>query len=135
MLLSDEELWLVLTTAQLEATVRSMSDGLDSLIGNRGVRLSGGQQQRLAIARILLTKPSMLILDEATSALDEETERILHSSLSKHFKNMTVLIIAHRHSALAQADKIYTMEEGVLYETEPQSLKQVSYSTAASIAK
>ena len=132
---SDEKLWQALTTAQLEETVRSMSDGLDSLIGNRGVRLSGGQQQRLAIARILLTKPSMLILDEATSALDEETERILHSSLSKHFKNMTVLIIAHRHSALAQADKIYTMEEGILYETEPQSLKQVSYSTAATIAK
>jgi len=73
--------------------------------------------------------------DEATSALDEETERILHKSLGKHFKNMTVLIIAHRHSALAQADKVYTMEEGLLYTTEPQSLKEVRYSTAVSIAK
>lgn len=131
----DEALWQALATAQLEETVRSMADGLDSLIGNRGVRLSGGQQQRLAIARILLTKPCMLILDEATSALDEETERALHQSLGRHFKNMTVLIIAHRRSALAQADRIYTMEEGLLYTTERQELKEVKLSAVTSIAK
>lgn len=111
---TDDELWRAVQIAQLEDTIQAMPDGLDSIIGNRGVRLSGGQRQRLAIARILLTRPCMLVLDEATSALDEKTEAILHRSLSEHFKDMTVLIIAHRRSALAQADKVYTMEEGVL---------------------
>ena len=110
----NEEFWRALRVAQLDETIKAMPNGLESIIGNRGVRLSGGQKQRLAIARVLLTRPCMLILDEATSALDEETEEVLHNSLRAHFKNMTVLIIAHRSSALAQADKVYTMEEGIL---------------------
>ena len=133
---TDKELWHAVAMAQLEETIGSMPNGLESIIGNRGVRLSGGQQQRLAIARVLLTKPSMLILDEATSALDEETEKALHLSLSEHFKDMTVLIIAHRRSALAQADNVYTMEEGVLYTTDLQLEKEIKPDYAqVSVAK
>ena len=115
---TDDELWHALEVAQLADLVADMPDGLDSLVGNRGVRLSGGQRQRLAIARVILTEPSFLILDEATSALDEETESRLHRSLGKHFQNMTALIIAHRQSALKQADDVYTLMDGCLVTDE-----------------
>lgn len=111
---TDAELWHALAIAQLADLVEGMPKGLDSLVGNRGVRLSGGQRQRLAIARVVLTQPSLLILDEATSALDEATESRLHQSLSQHFHNMTALIIAHRQSALNQADDVYTLVDGHL---------------------
>ena len=114
---SDAELWEVLRVAQLESTVREMPQGLDSLIGTRGVRMSGGQLQRLAIARALLTRPKLLILDEATSALDENTEQRLHKSLTEHFPKLTSLIVAHRRSALLQADKVYELSAGKLSPT------------------
>lgn len=111
---NDDELWEVLRVTQLEDVVENMSQGLDSLIGTRGVRMSGGQLQRLAIARALLTKPNMLILDEATSALDEKTEKKLHKALNENLPHITSLIVAHRASALKNADKVYEMKQGRL---------------------
>ena len=83
-------------------------------MGNHGSRLSGGQRQRLAIARLLLTDPSMVIFDEATSALDVETEMNLHQALKPFLAQRTVLIVAHRQSALEQADKFVVLDEGVV---------------------
>ena len=89
---------------------------LDTLIGQQGVRLSGGQRQRLAIARMILTQPQVVILDEATSALDIETETRLHRDLSRFLEDRTTLIIAHRLSAVKQADRVYVFEDGNIIE-------------------
>ena len=113
---SDDELWNALTVAQLARTVREQKNGLDALVGRQGIRLSGGQRQRLAIARMLLTDPKVVILDEATSALDSETEHHLHKALSQFLKGRTTLIIAHRLSAVKQADRVYVFEDGMISE-------------------
>lgn len=113
---SDDELWNALTVAQLARTVREQKNGLDALVGRQGIRLSGGQRQRLAIARMLLTNPKVVILDEATSALDSETEHHLHKALSQFLKGRTTLIIAHRLSAVKQADRVYVFEDGMISE-------------------
>ncbi len=112
----DNQLWEVLTIAQLEETVHEQKDGLDTIVGRQGIRLSGGQRQRLAIARMLLTDPKVVILDEATSALDSETEHHLHEALNNFLKNRTTLIIAHRLSAVKQADRVYVFEDGMISE-------------------
>jgi ATP-binding cassette subfamily C protein len=114
--ISDEQLWQALEIAQLNETVNSMEDGLNTLLGQRGVRLSGGQRQRVAIARMILTNPKIVILDEATSALDTETESQLHIALNKCLKNKTTIIIAHRLSAVKQADRVFVFEEGRIIE-------------------
>ena len=90
---TDEALWRILEVAQISDVVRQMPDGLDTLIGRQGVRLSGGQQQRLAIARMLLTDPKVVILDEATSALDTGTEAQLHAALRQSLQDRTLLIV------------------------------------------
>ncbi|MEN8168509.1 MAG: ABC transporter ATP-binding protein, partial [Pseudomonadota bacterium] len=102
----DEQLWEALEIAQLRSTIKEMADGLDTLIGRFGVRLSGGQRQRLAIARMVLTDPRVVILDEATSALDTSTEGELHAALSEFLQGRTTIIIAHRLSAVKQADRV-----------------------------
>ena len=112
----DESLWKVLTVAQLRDVVERMPQQLDTIIGRQGVRLSGGQQQRLAIARMLLSDPSIVILDEATSSLDPETEANLHKALQEFLQNRTTLIIAHRLSAVKQADRVYVFEDGHIIE-------------------
>ncbi|WP_026317616.1 ABC transporter ATP-binding protein [Algicola sagamiensis] len=109
---ADQDLWQALAISQLDQFVASCENGLDTIIGNQGVRFSGGQKQRLAIARMLLSEPNMIILDEATSALDTKTEARLHAALSEYFTDRTVIIIAHRLSAIQQADKIYVFEDG-----------------------
>ncbi len=113
---SDEQLWQALTIAQLTDTVRDLPQGLDTLIGQDGVRLSGGQQQRLAIARMILAKPKVVILDEATSALDTHTESQLHTALHNFLQDRTTLIIAHRLSAVKQADHVYVFDAGQIIE-------------------
>lgn len=113
---SEDQLWDALRIAQLDHTIRVMDRGLDTLIGRQGVRLSGGQRQRLAIARMVLSDPSVVILDEATSALDAETEYQLHQALESFLKQRTTLIIAHRLSAVKQADRAYVFEDGLIIE-------------------
>jgi ATP-binding cassette subfamily B protein len=97
--------------ARLEATIARMPDGYDTLIGERGVKLSGGQKQRLAIARMFLKNPPILILDEATSALDTETERAIQQSLAELAAGRTTLVIAHRLATIRDADRIVVVDE------------------------
>ncbi|MFW2371990.1 MAG: ABC transporter ATP-binding protein [Gammaproteobacteria bacterium] len=108
----EAQLMQALDIAQLADLVAGLPDGLDTIVGRNGVRLSGGQRQRLAIARMLLTDPKVVILDEATSALDTETEEHLHQALQGFLKNRTTLIIAHRLSAVKQADRVYVFDGG-----------------------
>lgn len=113
---SDEACWQALEIAQLHATVRDLPNGLDSIVGRSGVRLSGGQRQRLAIARMVLAEPKVVILDEATSALDAATEYNLHQALARFLSNRTTLIIAHRLSAVKQADRVLVFDGGQIAE-------------------
>jgi len=108
----DEQLWHALEIAQLNNTIRQLPQQLETMIGRQGIRLSGGQRQRLAIARMVLAEPKLIILDEATSALDTETESHLHQSLSDYLQDKTTLIIAHRLSAVKQADRIVVIDQG-----------------------
>ena len=110
--IAEEKLWQALEIAQLDGTIRKLPEQLNALVGRQGIRLSGGQRQRLAIARMILTDPKLIILDEATSALDTETENKLHQSLEAYLKDKTTLIIAHRLSAVKQADRIVVIDQG-----------------------
>ncbi|PAV48837.1 ABC transporter ATP-binding protein [Pseudomonas sp. HAR-UPW-AIA-41] len=113
---TDDECWHALGIAQLADTVRGLPHGLDSVVGRSGVRLSGGQRQRLAIARMILAKPKVVILDEATSALDAATEYALHQALGEFLQGRTTLIIAHRLSAVKQADRVLVFDGGHIAE-------------------
>lgn len=113
---TDEEIWEVLRLSNLEEVVNAMEAGLDTVIGERGVKLSGGQKQRLAIARMFLKNPPILILDEATSALDTETERIIQASLDKLAAGRTTLIIAHRLATIKHADRIVVVTKAGISE-------------------
>lgn len=108
----DSALWEALDIAQLSDVVAQLDDGLASQVGRQGLKLSGGQRQRLAIARMILTKPKFVILDEATSALDTKTEAALHQALGAFLQQRTTLIVAHRLSAVKQADLIYVLDDG-----------------------
>ncbi|WP_187998465.1 ABC transporter ATP-binding protein [Listeria monocytogenes] len=114
---SDEEIEHVVKLAHLSKVVEEMPDGLDTIIGERGVKLSGGQKQRLAIARMFLKNPPILILDEATSALDTETEQVIQASLEELAEGRTTLIIAHRLAPIKHADRIIVVNETGIAET------------------
>jgi ATP-binding cassette subfamily C protein len=113
---SDKELWHALKIAQLAQTVKEMPQSLDTVVGRGGMRLSGGQKQRLAIARMVVANPKVVILDEATSALDSETEFNLHEALQEFLQNRTTIIVAHRLSAVKQANHVYVFEDGEICE-------------------
>ena len=113
---SDVDLWRALEIAQLKNIIAALPEGLDTIVGRHGMRLSGGQRQRLAIARMVFANPSVVILDEATSALDATTEHNLHLALADFLEGRTTLIIAHRLSAVKQADHVYVFEEGRICE-------------------
>jgi len=112
----DAELWRALSIAQLEETVRACPEGLDTVVGRSGMRLSGGQRQRLAIARMILANPSVVVFDEATSALDSETEAKLHQALEEFLVGRTTIIVAHRLSAIRHADRVFVFEDGAISE-------------------
>ncbi len=113
---SDEQLWHALEVAQLSHTIKDMTEQLDTLVGKDGVKLSGGQRQRLAIARMIIADPKVVILDEATSALDAATEYLVLQGLESFLKKRTTLIIAHRLSAVRRADRAYVFEDGMISE-------------------
>lgn len=111
---SDDDLWRVLGLAFAEKFVRDMPAGLDTEVGERGVKVSGGQRQRLAIARAFLRDPKILMLDEATASLDSESEAMMQKALESLMKGRTTLVIAHRLSTIVDADKIYFIEQGTV---------------------
>lgn len=113
----DEEIRAALRSAAAEEFVRELPDGMDTILGDRGVRLSGGERQRLALARALLRRPHLLILDEATSALDSENEKRIQKSIEQLHGQMTILTITHRISTIRNADVIHVLERGRLVET------------------
>ena len=113
---TEEELWEALGRARLEALVRSLPDGLDTVVGERGYRLSGGERQRLTIARLLLARPRVVVLDEATAHLDSESEVAVQAALTEALADRTALVIAHRLSTIRAADQILVVEGGRIAE-------------------
>ena len=110
--LAMKDLERSLQVACLDEFIREQPDGLDTQVGSRGLKLSGGQRQRLAICRMVLRKPQIVILDEATSALDPQTENEVHKRLKAFLKDRTTITVAHRLSAVKRAEKIYVFENG-----------------------
>jgi ABC-type multidrug transport system fused ATPase/permease subunit len=113
---TGDELWDALRRARLEDLVRSLPDGLDTVVGERGYRLSGGERQRLTIARLLLARPRVVVLDEATAHLDSESEVAVQAALTEALADRTALVIAHRLSTIRAADQILVVEDGRIVE-------------------
>ncbi|HET8603737.1 MAG TPA: ABC transporter ATP-binding protein [Marmoricola sp.] len=109
---TDTEIWQALEAAQIAPLVRAMPDGLDTVVGDRGYRLSGGERQRLAIARLLLKAPAIVVLDEATAHLDSESEHAVQQALDHALEGRTSLVIAHRLSTVRSADQILVVDDG-----------------------
>lgn len=110
--IDDAKVWEALKEAQLDGFVRTLPEGLDTSIGERGIRLSGGQRQRIGIARALFEDPEVLVLDEATSALDNETEAAIMESINRLHGRKTLIIIAHRLQTIEKCDMVYRVENG-----------------------
>ena len=115
----DDELWAALRSARLDRLIRSLPDGLDTVVGERGYRLSGGERQRLTIARLLLAQPRVVILDEATAHLDSESEVAVQEALAAALTDRTAIVIAHRLSTIKAADAILVIEDGRVVEQGP----------------
>jgi ATP-binding cassette subfamily B protein len=113
---TEDEIWAALKGAQVEDLVRSLPDGLATVVGERGYRFSGGEKQRIAIARLLLKAPSIVILDEATAHLDSESEAAVQRALSNALEGRTALVIAHRLSTVRDADQILVLDGGRIVE-------------------
>ncbi|WP_324252627.1 ABC transporter ATP-binding protein [Parenemella sanctibonifatiensis] len=113
---SDEEMYAALASARLDDLVRRLPDGLDTVVGDRGYRLSGGERQRLAIARLLLKAPPIVVLDEATAHLDSDSERAVQEALDLAMEGRTSIVIAHRLSTVRQADQILVVKDGEIVE-------------------
>jgi ATP-binding cassette subfamily C protein len=114
---TDAELRAALRTAAAEDFVQRLPQGLDTIVGDRGVRLSGGERQRLTLARALLRHPTLLLLDEATSALDSENERLVQSAIDRLHGELTIVVIAHRLSTVQNADQVVVLDRGRVVES------------------
>ena len=110
--IDDNKIWECLEKAQLDIFVRELPNGLDTTVGDRGVRFSGGQRQRVAIARALYHDPQILVLDEATSALDNETEQEVMRAIDGFKGELTIIIVAHRLSTIENCNKVYVVGNG-----------------------
>ena len=110
--IDDNKVWQALKEAALDEFVKELPEGLDTQIGERGIRLSGGQRQRIGIARALFEDPEVLVLDEATSALDNDTEAAIMDSINRLHGRKTLVIIAHRLQTIEKCDMIYSIGEG-----------------------
>lgn len=113
---SDETIWKAIDMAALRTFVESIPDGVETIVGERGLKVSGGEKQRIAIARVLLKNPPILLFDEATSALDSESERSILEALAQISQNKTTLVIAHRLSTIIDADRILVIDDGQIVE-------------------
>jgi ATP-binding cassette subfamily B protein len=113
---TDDELREACAAAQILDVIEALPDGLDTVVGERGYRLSGGEKQRLAIARMLLKDPAIVVLDEATSHLDSENEALVQQALATALEGRTAIIIAHRLSTITAADVILVLEDGRIVE-------------------
>ena len=109
-------MWGALEAARAAEFVRGLPEGLDTNVGERGVKLSGGEKQRLSIARALLKDPPILLLDEATASVDSETERLIQEALDALMRNRSAFVIAHRLSTIRNADRIYVLDGGRVVE-------------------
>jgi ATP-binding cassette subfamily C protein len=114
---TDEQMWDALERSAAAGVVRARPEGLDTVIGDRGVRLSGGERQRLALARALITAPDVLVLDEATSALDSVNERQILRAVQNLRGRVTVVVITHRLSTIRDADLVHVVEQGRVVES------------------
>ncbi|MCI3927136.1 ABC transporter ATP-binding protein/permease [Paenibacillus sp. TRM 82003] len=121
---TEEQLWDALQFSASEKFVRQLPNGLDTVIGDRGVRLSGGERQRIVLARAILRKPSILVLDEATSALDTENEKYIQEAINRLRGTVTIIVIAHRLSTIRNADQVIVLEDGQVI--QQGSLQQLS---------
>ncbi|SMF92115.1 ATP-binding cassette, subfamily C [Paenibacillus uliginis N3/975] len=127
---NDSELWEALKFSASDEFVRKLPQGLDTVIGDRGIRLSGGERQRIVLARAILKRPAILVLDEATSALDSENERLIQNALELLKGSMTIIVIAHRLSTIRNADQVIVMEQGeVIQQGGYQQLSQENKGT------
>ncbi|GGK85095.1 ABC transporter [Sphaerisporangium melleum] len=113
---ADEEIWEALRAAQISELVQALPDGLDTVVGDRGYRLSGGEKQRIALARLLLKAPRVVVLDEATAHLDSESEAAVQEALKTALSGRTSLVIAHRLSTIREADEILVVQDGQVVE-------------------
>ncbi|UTR10551.1 ABC transporter ATP-binding protein/permease [Evansella sp. LMS18] len=111
---TESEMWEALEFSSAAEFIRKLPEGLDSLIGDRGIKLSGGERQRLVLARAILRKPSILVLDEATSSLDTENEAKIQEALERLKGKMTIIVIAHRLSTIRNADQVIVLEDGAV---------------------
>ena len=109
---TEEQIWEALEFSSAAEFVNKLPQGLDTIIGDRGIRLSGGERQRIVLARAILRKPSILVLDEATSALDTENERKIQEAIEQLKGKMTVIVIAHRLSTIRNADQVIVLDKG-----------------------
>ena len=113
---TEDEVFNVCKTANIHDMITALTDGYDTIVGDRGIKLSGGEKQRIAIARVLLKNPRVVILDEATSALDSVSESLIQSAIEPLLKGRTSLVIAHRLSTIMAADCIYVVDSGSIVE-------------------